>query len=349
MVSAPAPPTTREITPPQILEMATGYWVSKTLFTGLELGVFDTLGEQPRSVRRLAEALDLPYDGVDRLTTALAALGLLERTNDLLSNTPSAQEYLVSRSPRFMAGMFGHFSHDLYPLWRHLPDAIREGTSRWQQAFGPDANPNPFETIYKNPAGLRAFMAAMDSLLMPVALEVRDAIDFSKYHHVLDVGGAWGTFLLLLVERYPDLRGTIFDLPPVGPVAKEHIAAAGASDRIDVRTGDMFADPLPRGADLLVLGWILHDWDDERCEHLLRHCFEALPSGGEILLLEMTLDEDRSGPTLPSLMSLNMLVATQGRERTFSEFTALLGRAGFVDARHERLHGPRDAILARKP
>ncbi len=342
-------PERTEISPPQILELATGYWASKTLFTGLELGIFDTLRDGPLSVQRLAEAVDLPYDGVDRLATALAALGLLQRQNGDVSNTASAAAYLVSTSPRFMAGMFGHFNHDLYPLWRFLPDAIREGTPRWQQAFGPDTNPNPFEAIYRDPVGLRAFMAAMDSLLMPVALEVRDTIDFSRYERVLDVGGAWGTLALLLVDRYPDLRATIFDLPPVGPVAEEHIAEAGASDRIDVQTGDMFNDPLPRGADLVVLGWILHDWGDEQSERLLRSCFEALPSGGEILLLEMVLDDDRSGPLLPSLMALNMLVATHGRERTFGEFAALLERAGFKDARHHRLHGPRDAILARKP
>jgi hypothetical protein len=330
--------------------MATGYWVSKTLFTGLELGVFEALSEMPRSPRQLAEALDLPYDGLTRLLTALAGLGLLDRRGDVFANTPSAEVLLVKRSPQYIAGMFDHFNHDLYPLWRYLPDAVREGTSRWQQAFGPAANPNPFETIYRDPLALRGFLRAMDSLLMPVALELREQFDFAPYRCVLDVGGAWGTLPLLLLERYPDLRAIVFDLPPVGPIAQEHIAAAGATERVDVQTGDMFADQLPRGADLIVLGWILHDWDDEHCEQLLRRCFEALPSGGHILLLEMVLDEDRTGPLFPALMSLNMLVATlNGRERTGSEFRALLERAGFVEPRVERLHAPRDYVLARKP
>jgi 3-hydroxy-5-methyl-1-naphthoate 3-O-methyltransferase len=95
---------------------------------------------------------------------------------------------------------------------------------------------------------------------------------------------------------------------------------AGASDHIDVATGDMFSDPLPVGADLIVLCWIPHDWDDDRCDQLLRRCFDALPSGGRILLLEMVLDEDHSSPASVALMSLNMLVATsRGRERTDRE------------------------------
>ena len=336
--------------PEQILQMATGYWVSKTLYTGLELGVFEVLNEQPRSPRELAEALDLPYDSTTRLLTALAALGLVEPQNERFSNTQATAAFLVKTSPDYMAGMFDHFNHDLYPLWRHLSDAVRQGTSRWQQAFGPDANPNPFETIYRDPAALRGFMRAMDSLVMPVALELRDRMDFSPHRCLLDIGGAWGTLPLVLQERYPELRAIIFDLPPVGPVAEEHIAASGASGRIAVRTGDMFADPLPREADLITLGWILHDWDDQRSEHLLRRCCEALPSGGHILLLEMVLDEDRTGPLFPALMNLNMLVATVGgRERTASEFRVLLEKAGFTDVRVQRMHGPRDSITARKP
>ena len=129
------------------MQMATGYWVSKTLYAGLELGVFELLSQAPRSSARLAEKLDLPYDGLERLVTALAALGLIERKDGMLANTPSAEAFLVKSSPTYVAGMFEHFSHDLYHLWRYLPDAIRDGTSRWQQAFGPDAINNPFETI----------------------------------------------------------------------------------------------------------------------------------------------------------------------------------------------------------
>src|SRR5207253_3859094 len=116
----------------------------------LKLGIFEQLSRAPRSATRLAETLDLPYDGLDRLITALAALELIRRDNDVLANTPATEEFLVKRSPHFIAGMFDHFSHDLYPLWRYLPDAIREGTSRWKQAFGPDAIENPFETIYRD-------------------------------------------------------------------------------------------------------------------------------------------------------------------------------------------------------
>src|SRR5205085_424509 len=67
---------------------------------------------------------------------------------------------------------------------------------------------------------------------------------------MLEIGGAWGTVPIAVLSRYPILKATIFDLAPVEPVAREHLAEVGLVDRIDVRSSDMFADPLPADAGL---------------------------------------------------------------------------------------------------
>src|SRR6266446_764992 len=108
----------------QILEMASAFWISKTLFTGLELGIFEALASGSMTCETLAARLSLPVDSLQRLLTGLAALGLLERAGDGWGNTRSTQILLVKNSPEFVGGLFGHFSNDLYPLWRYLPDAI---------------------------------------------------------------------------------------------------------------------------------------------------------------------------------------------------------------------------------
>src|SRR5262249_44847558 len=113
---------------------------------------------------------------------------------------------------------------------------------------------------------------------------------------------------------------------------------------------DMFSDPLPEGADIISMGWILHDWDDEHCLELLKKCFNALPAGGSILVLEKFLNDDKTGPLLATLMSLNMLVASLGgRERTAQEYGDLMVEAGFVEPKATVLSGMRDYIVARKP
>jgi hypothetical protein len=338
------------IGPEEIMKMATGFWVSKALFSGLELGVFEALSSGPARLSDLASSLKLPSASLERLLIALISLGLLEQRGEQYANSSSADSFLTKKSPTFVAGNFSHLNNDLYPLWRYLSDAIREDSSRWQQAFGPDMSKNPFDALYSDQTRLMEFLLAMSGMTAVTSRELLEHFDFSPYRFLLDIGGALGTFSIAVLSKNRGMRATLFDLPPVGPLAKEHIAKLGFSDRISVQTGDMFNDPLPEGADIITLGWILHDWDDERCLQILKRCFAALPSGGTIMLLEKFLNDERSGPIWPALMSLNMLVATAGgRERTAGEYGNLLVRAGFVDPQSRVLTGMRDYILARKP
>jgi acetylserotonin N-methyltransferase len=146
-------------------------------------------------------------------------------------------------------------------------------------------------------------------------------------------------------KQWPQLECVVFDLPRVVAVAREFAARAG-EPAIEYITGDFFVDPLPP-ADLYALGRILHDWRDEKALELLRKVRGALPSGGGVLIAEILLDEDRTGPLSGLMQSLNMLVCTEGRERTFSEYRALLVEAGFRDVQGVRTGAPLDAILAR--
>ncbi|XP_006916186.1 acetylserotonin O-methyltransferase [Pteropus alecto] len=111
--------------------------------------------------------------------------------------------------------------------------------------------------------------------------------------------------------------------------------------------GDFFKDPLPE-ADLYVLARILHDWSPEKCAQLLARVHRACRPGGGLLVIESLLDADGRGPLTTQLFSLNMLVQTEGRERTPAQYRALLAAAGFTDVQCRRTGGPYDAVLARK-
>ncbi|KAM5289823.1 acetylserotonin O-methyltransferase isoform 2-T2 [Glossophaga mutica] len=111
--------------------------------------------------------------------------------------------------------------------------------------------------------------------------------------------------------------------------------------------GDFFRDPLPE-ADLYVLARVLHDWADEKCAQLLARVHQVCKPGGGILVVESLLDADGRGPLTMQLCSLNMLVQTEGRERTPAQYHALLAEAGFRDVQCQRTGGIYGAILARK-
>lgn len=69
-------------------------------------------------------------------------------------------------------------------------------------------------------------------------------------------------------------------------------------------------------------------------------------AGGGVLLVEAVLLENRRGPVMAQLFSLNMLVQAEGRERPLSEYGRMLSHAGFGGVQVSRTGKSYDAILA---
>jgi acetylserotonin N-methyltransferase len=177
--------------------------------------------------------------------------------------------------------------------------------------------------------------------------EVARIFNLSRFQTICDLGGATGHLAVAACERYGTMRGIVFDLPPACETARRMLAGTRVAGRIEVVAGDFFTDELPR-ADLYALGRILHDWSEERIRALLGRIHAALPSGGGLLVAEALLDDDRTGPVYAQMQSLNMLVCTEGRERSAREYRELLEGAGFTQVESRRTGAPLDATLAIK-
>ena len=165
---------------------------------------------------------------------------------------------------------------------------------------------------------------------------------------MVDLGGATGHLAIAACERFPKLHAVVFDLPEVIEVARIQISRSAASERVGVLAGNFFQDELPE-ADIFALGRILHDWPETKIRELLAKTYRKLVPGGALLVAEKLLNEDRSGPVPALLQSLNMLVCTEGRERTLSEYRQLFEQAGFKDVQGRVTGGTLDAIFAIKP
>ncbi len=340
------------MTPGIVLDCIEGFRRSKAMFAALRLGVFEALEGGPAAAAELAGRLACSEPALAQLLDACVALGLLQKSflpdksSALYSNAPVAARYLVRSSPESLAGYALYSDSALYPLWGRLQDAVREGGNRWQQVFG--GQDNFFTNVYGNAEGMREFIWGMHGFGMLSSPAVVAAVDLGGYRKLVDVGGATGHLAIEACRRYPSLRAAVFDLPPVCEFAREAIQRAGMAERIEVCKGDFFRDSLPPG-DLYALGRILHDWDEPRLAALLAKCFAALPPGGGLLIAERLLHQDKSGPLSAALQSLNMLVATHGRERPASEYQELLKAAGFELIAAVQTGAPLDALLARKP
>ena len=331
--------------PAPVLALLEGFRRSKAMFTAVSLGVFDRLAAGPAPLADLARDLRAAPDALGRLLDACTALGLLVRDGGGYANTPAAKAYLCSSSPHRLTGYIQYSDAVLWKLWADLEGAVREGGHRWKQAFGLDGL--LFDHFFRSDAARREFLMGMHGLGQISSPPVAEAFDLTRFRRLADLGGATGHLAVAACRRYPTLRAVVFDLPGVAPLAAELIAASGVADRVEVLAGDFFADALPE-ADLFALGRILHDWSEDKIRRLLHKVYERLPSGGALLVAEKLLDEDRGGPSIAVFQSLNMLVATEGKERTLGEYEALLLEAGFGRVEGRRTDSPLDAVLAVK-
>jgi acetylserotonin N-methyltransferase len=328
-----------------ILDLLEAFRRSKVMFAAVSLGVFDHLASGPAPLSRLATDLAANADALQRLLDACVGLQLLTRDGDRYGNSPAATAYLASSSPQRLTGYIRYSDAVLWKLWAHLDDAVREGTHRWRQTYGQDGP--IFAHFFRTDEDRREFLLGMHGQGQLSSPEVAAAFDLGRFRQLVDLGGATGHLAVAACRRNPQLRAVVFDLPDVIPLARELVGATDVADRIDVVAGDFFTDPLPQ-ADLFALGRILHDWEEGKVRRLLRTVFERLPPGGALLVAEKLLDDDRSGPPWAVLQSLNMLVCTEGKERTLDEYAAVLRETGFDRVEGRRTLSPLDAVLAIK-
>lgn len=322
--------------PVPLMQISTGFWASKTLATAHELGLFDHLDEMGGvTPAELAEAYAIDLRPADMLLTGCAALGLLEKRGERYLNAPLADRYLVRGRPYYFGGWIEMLDRRLYPGWGKLTEAVR--TNR-PTTWDPDRQRSLFEG--EDPELLEVFWEAMHSLSSMTARTFGETVDLGDRAHLLDLGGGSGAWAIELCRLYPALEATVFDLPGVVEVAQEKIATAGLGDRIDTVAGDFFAEgPLPTGYDAILLSMVLHDWAETKNRALLGKCHEALPAGGRVVIAELLVDDDRTGPAPAALMSLNMLIETEGRNYTAAEYQEWLLDAGFRDTATVRFEG----------
>jgi acetylserotonin N-methyltransferase len=304
-------------TPDNILELIDAFRRSKTMFAAVKLGIFE--GARPADCKALPRLLD-----------ACVALGLLERRDGAYVNTPESDKYLRAGSPDALTGYIHYSNEALYPMWAHLEDAVREGTPRWNQTFGVEGG--IFSGFFRTEESKRDFLKGMHGFGRISSPAVAAAFDIGRFHRLIDLGGASGHLAEAVRERYPEIEARVFDLPEVARLYPGTIA------------GDFFTDPLPE-ADLYSVGRILHDWSDEKIHQLLARIYAALPEGGGLLIAEKLLEP---GYVAAHMQSLNMLIGTEGRERSAAEYEALLRAAGFSKVESRVTGAYLDAVLAIK-
>ena len=332
------------VTPDAILQLGLGFWGSKTLLSAVELGVFSALAQGPLDTGTLRQRLGLHERSARDFFDALVALGMLERQGEQYMNTPATDLFLDRAKPSYVGGLLEMANARLYPFWGSLTEGLRTGEPQNEAKVGGDL----FEALYQEPERLRQFAQAMTGQSLGTAQVLAQTFPWQDYRSVIDIGCAQGAVPVQLALAHPHLTGGGFDLPPLQPVFEEYVRAAGLSDRLRFYPGDFFADPLP-AADVLIMGYILHDWDLPTKRQLIAKAYAALPEGGALIVYEAIIDDERRQNAFGLLMSLNMLIETRGGfDYTGADCQAWLREAGFRETRVAPLAGPNAMVIGIK-
>src|SRR3984885_2022486 len=333
--------------PAPVLTLIDAFRSSKAMFVAVSLGVFDSLERGPGSAEELAAEVEAQGEPMERLLDACVGLGLLSKQDGIYKNQPIASTYLCRDTPATLVGYILYSDKVLYQLWSNLENAILHGGPQWKETFHQDGG--IFDQFFRTEEATQTFLQGMHGFGILSSPLVVSAFDLSRFKTFVDLGGATGHLAIAACERYPGMKAIVFDLPRVIDAVRQQISSCSVASRIQLRKGDFFdAEQLPQG-DLFGLGRIVHDWPDEKGKGLLRAIYDRLPSGGGVLLSEKLLNDEKTGPISAQLQSLNMLVCTEGKERSLGEFRVLLESAGFTQVRGCVTGAPLDAVFAEKP
>jgi hypothetical protein len=320
----------------KVVDTILGRWKSQILYTGVKLGVFESIGAAPKNASEIARDLGLDASLSYRLLRALASIGFLnEKEGQTFSITPMGD--LVRKGhPQTLRGVILlEEGPEHYAIWKHLADMVKDGK---QDGFMREFGLRIFDYIPQNPTYREVFNYAMSSYSAThttLVLEALKGYDFSKINSLCDVGGGHGHLICNILREHPQLQGTVLELESTIK-DKELLWAEkmGMADRCRYLAGDMFRE-VPR-SDAYIMKMILHDWNDEECVKILSNIQEASPQGGRVLIVEHVVPGPET-PHFSKLFDIHMMCALTGRERTEKEYAALLERAGL---RYVKTHYP---------
>jgi SAM-dependent methyltransferase len=307
---------------------------AKQLFIANEVGLFEQLGTGPRTLDDLATQTGVPRRTLRIVADAMVALGLVDRHDGHYQNGPAATAFLSGATSIDLCPVLRFFNHISYRAWLGLEAAVRSGQAQTKHGHFSEEEQRIFS------AGVAAFTAG-------TAQALAATYDFGRHRRVLDLGGGTGSFLRAVLRRHSGLRATLFELPTVVPVARQHLAADPTTSRVEVMAGDFFQDPLPDGHDAIIVANVVHLFSPEQNRALLRHLRAHVAAGARLLLVDFWTNPTHTEPLLAALLAGEFLViAGDGDvyseeevrdwlEQTgwrFVERTSLTGASGLVTA-----------------
>ena len=305
-------PSADFVNPMTVMEISSAYWHSSVLHVANSLDVFTRLAEAPVTAEQLAKKCETDSRGMEMILIACVALGLLDKKGEVYSNNRLAETFLVKGSPRYQGGIVSMFKDWVIP-WSSLEDAVIHGKPvvEKQHDHGEEAT--------------RTYIMGMLYRGIPQA----------------ELGGGPGIFSIIMCQNNPGLKADVFDLPQTLRVTKDIIKNYKADELVSTVEGSYLEDEFGSGYDVVLLSSMINQEGPEVIKDILTKSFQAMESGGLLMVQEQFLNTEKTGPLLPVLIGINQLIHTPGgRAYSAKEVADMAAEIGFTDLNFRPLPEP---------
>jgi 2-polyprenyl-3-methyl-5-hydroxy-6-metoxy-1,4-benzoquinol methylase len=329
------------LSPAAIMEDLTGVWRSQALVAAVELDIFNHIAQGKRTAADIAKAAGASPRGIAYLLDALTAIGYLRKTGGRYGLQPVSAAFLV-RGKKAYTGAMAQALSLTWDAWKNLTEAVRSG--------------HPAEAVNVADKG-KEFFPKLVASIFPGNYAASTAVvsrfsekERRKLHRILDVAAGSGAWSLAFAQADPQARVTTVDFPEMTPITRGFAEKFGVAGRYEYLEGDLRHVDFGHDAyDLVILGHIVHSEGETHGKELLRKSYAALRPGGKLLIAEYVPNDARTGPAMPLLFGLNMLLQTEeGNVFTLREYRTWLRAAGFRKTVTVPVPPPSTVILATK-
>lgn len=335
----------------RIYHLFSGHIYFQLLYAAAELDLFTLLEQEPGLSREaIATRLQIEAKPARILLMGLVTIKLLKKRGDRYFNTYLAKQALVSTNPRNIIPVIRLEHHIIYRPMHDFLSAVRENRNLGLDQYSKGDEPTLYARLSHYPELESVFQDAVEAISVQSNKALREHVDFSRFKHIVDVGGGNGANLAALLEQYPQSKGTVFDLPTVCEIARQHLTEIGMSDRIDATPGDCFADAFPTGPDCFLFAHFFTIWSEEKDQLLLKKAFEALPKGGAAIVFNQMQHDNETGPCCAATGSPYFLALATGEGMlyTWKEYETWMREAGFSTVHRIKLLRDHGAIIGIK-
>lgn len=339
--------STVELTPRALLHLLfNGARAIDVVETAYKLGLLEALEAGPVTLEVLSQKYGMVPGRLYKFLDCLESLGLVRReqtTDALLEARYTAVPGLRAAAEKVVGPQSLERDREKYG-WRelhgHLPEVLRGERSMPAKDF--EWPPQTPEQV----AGFEASMAAGLGPILEVFRTHSGAL-WRPGQKLLEVGGGDGSLAAHLLEQHPGLQVDVYNLPATEALVARTREKHKLGARLGFVGGDFLKEPLPRGYDAISFVRVLHDWPAETARALMKAAYEALPSGGRILICEEFRTPERL--TAQFFWSYFLMGVDTCVSRLREVEYYLLALKDLVFKAPEVLPGPFELVVATKP